>query len=326
LVCPGELIKKNAKLLLRIYSLSNFSYILFSFGLALVRSLYVSHGVISFNPHPLDADFNNYFFGTDFALTHHPTYLAMYVILSACISFEAFFDNKLQLLFRIGWLLSGIILLISLYFLSSRTGIISALIIIPLFIIIEFKRLKKWWISVMLILATAAMLLFFYLSNERIKYYFPHNSVSSVMEKLMLDNRVPIWRASLNVIKRNLIFGAGAGDASYELQKEYLSEGYSEMYYNNLNAHDQYLEILLSTGLIGLIIFISIISYMVYLAKRQRNLVYGLFILIVLIFFLFESILNRIAGVTFFSLFSFLLVHLEASTLSDVLPQLQPGS
>jgi O-antigen ligase len=311
LIKPGELIKEKVKLIFRVFSLSALSYILFSFCLAIFRSVYLTNGSISFNPHPLEADYNNYFFGTDFALIQHPTYLAMYVILSVCISFEAFFDKKLQSFLRIGWLLSGIVLLISLYFLSSRTGIISALIIIPFYLIIQFKRLKKWWISVLIALATASMLILFFLNNERIKYYFPDNSLSSVIEKFMLDNRIPIWKSSINVIKHNLVFGVGAGDASYELQKEYLSEGYSEMYYNNLNAHDQYLEVLLGTGLIGLLIFAWIISYMVYLAIKRRNLIFGLFLLVVLIFFLFESILNRIAGVTFFALFSFLLIHID---------------
>jgi O-antigen ligase len=315
LITPGELIKGKVKFLLRVFSLSTLAYILFSFGLAIFRSIYLINGSISFNPHPLEADYNNYFFGTDFALIQHPTYLAMYVILSVCISFEAFFDKKLQSFLRIGWLLSGFVLLISLYFLSSRTGIISAFIIIPFYLIIHFKRFKKWWISGLIALAAASMLVIFFLNNERIKYYFPDNSVSSVMEKFMLDNRVPIWKSSINVIKHNLVLGVGAGDASYELQKEYLSAGYSEMYYNNLNAHDQYLEILLGTGLIGLLIFACIISYMVYIAIKRRNLFLGLFLFIVLIFFLFESILNRIAGVTFFALFSFLLIHIDEKSI-----------
>ena len=83
------------------------------------------------------------------------------------------------------------------------------------------------------------------------------------------------------------------------------------MSYDNLNAHNQYLEVFLGTGLIGLLIFISILTYMIYLFKLKRNLLFGLYISIILIFFLFESILNRIAGVTFFSLFTFLLLYLE---------------
>jgi hypothetical protein len=31
-----------------------------------------------------------------------------------------------------------------------------------------------------------------------------------------------------------------------------------------------------------------------------------------LIFFFFESVLNRLAGITFFSLFSFLLIHIKS--------------
>jgi O-antigen ligase len=95
------------------------------------------------------------------------------------------------------------------------------------------------------------------------------------------------------------------------------------MYYDNLNAHNQYLEVLLGTGLIGLLIFVSILSFIIYLVFLKRSLLFGLFILIIMMFFLFESILNRIAGVTFFSLFSFLLLYLDdhysqKSTARDV--------
>ena len=117
---------------------------------------------------------------------------------------------------------------------------------------------------------------------------------------------------ALSVIKHNFIFGVGVGDTSDELKKEYINAGYSEMYYENLNAHNQYLGVLLGTGLIGFLIFFSIILFMIYMAVSKRNLLYGLFLLIIMIFFMFESILNRIAGVTFFALFSFLLLHVNS--------------
>jgi len=155
------------------------------------------------------------------------------------------------------------------------------------------------------------ILLFSFMKNERIKYYFEDGSSNSFLEKFKEDNRVPIWKSAVMVIKQHPVLGVGAGDASYELKKQYVNEGYSEMYYNNLNAHDQYLEILLGMGLIGFLIFISILGYIVYRAILKRSLLYSFFIIIIIIFCLFESILNRIAGITFFSLFSFLLLYLK---------------
>jgi len=311
LLFPGDIIKKKVRLLLRIFSLGTLFYILFLFGLALVRSVYLTNGAITFNPHPPEYDYANYFFGTYFVFLQHPTYLAMYVVFSMFIAFESFFDNQLKSFFRILWLLSGMLLLVSLYFLSSRAGIFSALLLIPLYLIIQFKKIKKLGVSVLIIIVAMPVVIFSFLNNDRIKYYLPEANETSLVEKFMLDNRIPIWKSAIKTIKHNIFFGVSPGDASKELLKEYKNAGYTEMCYDNLNAHNQYLEVLLGTGLIGFLIFITILSYMVYILILKRNLLFGVYILIILIFFLFESILNRIAGVTFFSLFTFLLLYLE---------------
>ena len=311
LLFPGDIIKKKVRLLLRIFSLGTLFYILFLFGLALVRSVYLTNGAITFNPHPPEYDYANYFFGTYFVFLQHPTYLAMYVVFSMFIAFESFFDNQLKSFFRILWLLSGMLLLVSLYFLSSRAGIFSALLLIPLYLIIQFKKIKKLGVSVLIIIVAMPVVIFSFLNNDRIKYYLPEANETSLVEKFMLDNRIPIWKSAIKTIKHNIFFGVSPGDASKELLKEYKNAGYTEMCYDNLNAHNQYLEVLLGTGLIGFLIFITILSYMVYILILKRNLLFGVYILIILIFFLFESVLNRIAGVTFFSLFTFLLLYLE---------------
>jgi O-antigen ligase len=316
LTYPGEAIKKRIKLLLKIFCISTLVYILFTFCFAAFRSLYFTDGAITFNPHPPDHDYDNYFFGVDFAYSQHPTYLAMYVLLSMFFAFESFFQSKVKRYLRIVWLISGFILLTSLYFLSSRTGIISALVLVPVYLIIKLKTMQRWRLSALIIILAVPLLIVLFLNNKRMKFYLPEKTRTSVVDKFLLDNRVPIWKSAMIVIRHNPIIGVGAGDASLEIQKEYIAAGYTEMYYNNLNAHNQYLEVLVASGLIGFVIFITLISYIVYQGLSRRNLLFGIFILIILIFFLFESILNRIAGVTFFSLFSFLLLYLEEGKLS----------
>jgi hypothetical protein len=45
--------------------------------------------------------------------------------------------------------------------------------------------------------------------------------------------------------------------------------------------------------------------------SSEKNFYMLLFLIMIIIFFLFESMLNRLAGVSFFSLFSTLLIHLD---------------
>ncbi len=146
-------------------------------------------------------------------------------------------------------------------------------------------------------------------TNDRLNYSLEGISKENLNEALEKDLRNFIWKSAVGVIKHNIVLGVGAGNASPELRKEFIRRGYVEGYYDDLNAHNQYLEVLLENGLVGLIIFMSILGYMSFLAISERNLIYGLFILMMIIFFFFESVLNRLAGVTFFSLFSFLCLY-----------------
>ena len=125
---PAYKLKINISRLLRIFAISTTAYIISCFGYALYRSLSINNGVISFYPHPLEYDWVNYFFGLDFTYSIHPSYLAMYVLLSVFISFESWYDSSLKMKFRFGWIIIGVFLLISVYFISSRAGITGWLI------------------------------------------------------------------------------------------------------------------------------------------------------------------------------------------------------
>jgi len=311
LISPGEYIRTRIKFLIRAFSLSTLFYIIISFVFATYRSLHFEAGSLIFNVHPVERDFDNYFFGTDFSFSQHPTYLAMYVVLSTIIALDSFFDATLKRLQRYLWLIGAITLAGSLYFISSRTGILAALLLFPICLIVEFKKIRNSWISVLISLLVIVALVLSLLANHRISYYVSGKSDKSIVDKFMVDNRVPIWKSSLHVIKQHPVSGVGVGDASMEISNTYLEAGYTEAYYDNMNAHNQFLEILVANGIIGFVIFMTMTGYMIIRAVTQRSLIYILFILIFLMFFMFESILNRIAGVTFFSLFSFLLLSLN---------------
>jgi O-antigen ligase len=235
----------------------------------------------------------------------------MYVVLSLLISFEALADNSLTILKKGGWLFLIITFLVVLYLLSSRAGILAGLIACPLYFVFRFYKKISGWI---IILAVTLMLLIFFniaRTNTRINYALEMIATDNLNNSAHKDERYNIWASAFGVIKNNFILGVGTGDASTELKKEFLKRGYVEGYYDNLNSHNQYIEILLESGIIGLMIFLSFQIYMIYIAISDRNLIYGLFIVMMLVFFSFESILNRLAGITFYPLFSFLLLYLK---------------
>lgn len=307
LLIPGEKIKKNGISLLKIFAGSTTLFIIICFGYALYNSISFQNGVFLFNPHPAKEYWMNYFYGFYFSVNQHPSYLAMYVIMSGFISFESWFNTSLRMKKRIGWLVNGIFLMISLYFLSSRSGLLAVVVLIPVYLFFKVYKRKKL-ITGFAILVLLSILFFVVRTNERVSIGMGEISKESFFQR---DGRISIWESALHTIRHNLILGVGIGDVKTELMKEYQRRGDQNLIENHYNVHNQYLEILLENGIIGLTFFLSILVVMFYFAFSERNVLYSLFIIMMVIFFLFETVLNRLQGVTFFSLFSFLLIHIN---------------
>jgi O-antigen ligase len=314
---PGEKIKDNVRVLLKIFAISTCIFMLFCFGHALYRSINIHDGIWTFDPHSPKSFWLNYFYGSELTGSQHPSYVSMYVILSVFICFEIWFDYSQSLLKRISWFIPGILLIISLYFLSSRAGILICIILIPGYFIYKFNQLgrrKFSWVWIILIIIVVLPVI---LKNQRVDYLYGRLSNKQIGYERKQDQRFLIWESALKIAKENLVFGQGIGDAREELSREYARRGELAMAKERLNAHNQFLEVLLESGIVGLLLFLSIFSYLVYRALSQKNILLGLYIIMIAIFFTFESMLNRLAGVTFFALFSFLLLYLQPSVTSS---------
>lgn len=311
---PGGKIIRNINLIIRLFAVGILLYIVYCFGNALHNSLIIKEGKWIFNPFHEYYTYENYFFGERFSDIVHPSYLAMYVLLSLLISLESVFDNSITIIKRYFWFTISIVFLIVLYLLSSRAGLMAALIVLPLYFLLKyFETFPKWAIVIILIILVTGFVGFLR-TNDRISYSLEEISKTNINKTLEKDVRFLIWKSAIGVIKQNLILGVGTGDASEELKKEFTRRGYVEGFYDNLNAHNQYLEVLLENGVIGFVLFLSILGYMSFLAIRQQNLLFGLFIVMMIVVFLFESVLNRLAGITFFPFFTFLLLNLKVKS------------
>jgi O-antigen ligase len=308
---PGNRIIKNIQLMLRLFAICTFLYILYCFVNALHNSLIIQSGKWIFNPHPVEYDYENYFYNNRLSYLIHPSYLAMYVVLSILVSLENIFNYGMTRIRKALWFLVMVVFFTVLYLLSSRAGILALIIILPIYILFKFYNKFSKWIVLVAIAIFAIVFVEIAKTNKKIQSSIESISNKNINETLNNDERLLIWKSALGVIKENLVLGVGAGDASDKLKEEFKRRGYVNGFYDNLNAHNQFLEILLENGLIGLILFITVLGYMSYLAINQQNLLSGLFIIMMVIFFMFETVLNRLAGITFFPFFSFLLIHLK---------------
>lgn len=315
---PGDAVKKNITLILRIFALSTFLYILICLGNALHHSIYIENHNWVFNTHPKDYDYENYFFALRFSGPVHPSYLAMYVVISVLILLESLFDRSVTFIRKSVFSVIIIILLINLYLLSARAGFLAAIVVFPLYILFKLYNHYSKLVVFVLIASLAFLFVFLAKKNTRVSNSLTNISDQNIGATLKKDPRAMIWQAALGVIKRHPITGVGTGDATSKLKEEFAARGYVDGYYDNLNAHNQFLEIWLENGIIGLILFVSILFYMIYIAIKQKNLLLGLFIISTIIFFIFETMMNRLGGVSFFALFSFLLIYSDDKSIGAI--------
>ncbi len=309
LIYPGQKIITNVKLLIRIFAIGTFLSMIFFIGYALYNSLNLHNGIWTFEPHLQDFPWLNYFYGAELTLSQHPTYVAIYVLLSAFISFESWYDYSLKSYRRIIWLSLGLLFLFFEYLLSSRAGILISMVLVPFYFILKFKMLGKSkfaWIWILLIILTLIPIV---IKNQRVDYLYGTLFNSKNDNERKEDPRFIIWSSALQVAKDNLLLGVGIGDVRTELVSKYQQIGEVNMAKERYNAHNQFLEVLVENGLIGLILFLGIFGWMSYIAIIDGNILYGIFILMMFMFFLFETVLYRLAGVSFFSMFAFLLIH-----------------
>lgn len=299
-----------------IICLSNAFYNSFSF---------VSNHLV-FNPIPHDAEFDNYFKYTRLAFIHHPSYLSMYFTFSIAILFKFIKEKKNNLIVILPYIVLIVFFTIFIFFLSSRANIIALILTLLSGVIWLITNRIKWvlgfgLIGIVGVLGLVLILSFNNGSNFINKFkedlFFNLNPRKSQFSNAY-DMRFYIWQSIPDVMSKNIVFGYGTGDFHNALNQEYTKRNLVSAAQMDYNAHNQFLESLVSLGLVGLVFMLALIAYPTYyLIKRENQFIPILFIVIIVINFLAESMLSRIAGILFFSLFYSLFFCFKQNEVED---------
>lgn len=118
-----------------------------------------------------------------------------------------------------------------------------------------------------------------------------------------------IYFCSFETLKEEPLLGYGVGDVEANLQSCYDNTFTDTDTYKvtNYNSHNQYLNIILSSGIIGLALYLLSTFYFLRKAFINKHGIYISFTLFIFLNFCFENILSRHDGVIFFSFFNSLL-------------------
>jgi O-antigen ligase len=137
-------------------------------------------------------------------------------------------------------------------------------------------------------------------------------------DSTLLDNsassRILAWRYSFQIIKTNWLTGVGTGDIKDELVKKYNENGWNFGAEKKLNPHNQYLHTFLLLGIPGFILLMLNILFPFYFSLKQKHWIYSLFIGIIFLNSLTESVLEVQRGILLFPFFSCLFYNAAANS------------
>lgn len=253
----------------------------------------------------------NYFYYVDFSVFLHPSYFGMMINLALIfILLDASKSGISSSFVRITLLLffSLIILL-----LSSKLALISCLLIfigVGIYRILHSKNYLTGIVFLLLFVAAATSIIYTVPElNQRIQNARVVLNANSIDKTDAESNavRILVWQAATAAFLENGIVGTGTGDVKDELFKHYKRNGYTGALEHRLNAHNQFLQTGVALGYFGFVLFLLSIIVPASIALKNKNYVYVSFVLLVVLNFLTESMLESEAGVFIYAFFNSLL-------------------
>jgi hypothetical protein len=137
--------------------------------------------------------------------------------------------------------------------------------------------------------------------------------------------RLFMWRAAFDILRENhaWIFGVSGGDSQELLDQKYLAAGMSQGYLR-YNFHNEYVEVLVHSGIAGWAVFMLAVAAMVFLARSAGTAEAALTIAMLLVLCLTESSLEMQHGL-FLSVFFPMLNLCRLPARDGDSPPLPPG-
>jgi O-antigen ligase len=251
------------------------------------------NGFSSFNPW----DFIHHNFTSPIGI--HPLYLATYLNFSIVVLFWYITNGQKKTKNTKLWIVSiAILLMLFNLLILSRMGLVvmgltASVLLVKL---IRQGRFKRYYLAIALFMAAFTISLYAFNSTfkQRIDVLFSSEHVEG-----SFNQRQHIWLSSFSLFKKNALFGVGTGDARSELTNEFLINEYSGPYYN---CHNEYLQAGISVGIFGVVILLA--NLLIPIILRWKNFLYILFLSILALTFLTESMLSVQKGVVFYSFFN----------------------
>lgn len=245
-------------------------------------------------------------------------YLSLLSIISAIYIQLNIGQQQKPYVFIFGILL--LIISIGIFLLSSKTHI-GIYVFLSICNAIRFLYKKKIWLISSLVLTTILIAIILFTNNPIADRYndintkkvdvFKSQEFSSAVYFDGFSLRLLFLKFGWEIINENKawLIGVSPGDSQTLLNQKIIENklytgkpGTSDNGYLNLNYHNQYMELFVSCGLIGLIVLMGLLLYFVYLSYWYKSWLLFNFVLVFSVCFLTESMFGRQIGVVSFSI------------------------
>ncbi len=260
----------------------------FIIGLIVTSFICLVSALLSFQR---TGDIDSFFFYelTSF-LNLHPTYFAYYLIFAITFALYLLYYQKSPLDPVIVALVI-VFFFIMLILTGGTTSFISLLFVFSFFILKFFldKNTKVQRLTFALVSAMVVLL-------------FTINSIERNVPKANDSwDRFDLWKSAI-LANPNFLFGVGTGDFKGVLNEFYRTHGMEKFANENLNSHNQFIQIYFSNGLLGLFAVVVLVGRPLYLSFKSNNSLGILVFYPFLIYGITEVFLGRYQGVVFFAL------------------------
>lgn len=137
--------------------------------------------------------------------------------------------------------------------------------------------------------------------------------------QLAFDSRLVVWMETKQIIAQNLLTGVGVGNSVESLRLAFENIEFAQGLEQAFNAQNQFLESFLETGVFGFLILCLFFVYSLYKSIQERNKLYFVYILVVGIYMMTESLWQTQMGMVSFAFFNalFLASFYHKETISS---------
>lgn len=229
----------------------------------------------------------------------HPIYLAIYIGVSILLLVYLIKNSK-EVLSKISYFAIGLFLTAVLIMLMRKGPIIYLLV--PFYLLLaSYVKMKN---TIIIVLITLVVIFF---SVKIIPKYQNKNRFKELTRNTINENpessisiRYRVYQCVFEKITEKPLLGYGLGSVRQELDPCYLSKNI-DLSAKNYNSHNQFLSVVLTAGLIGLVIYLLSV-FSIYKLLNERKSILGIAILTFFVLnFLTENVIEREHGVLIYS-------------------------